>query len=71
MDQHTDSRGEHRSVDDDAVSAVEAEMMNQCDGCNARKPLVGEMHRMGGGAYSDWMFCQREKYVGTGRMEKE
>lgn len=36
--------------------------MSQCDGCNARLPIIEGKHRMGTGAYPDWMFCQRLKY---------
>jgi hypothetical protein len=39
-------------------------MKNQCDGCNARRPLNEHgQHRMGDGGYPDLMTCQRELYM--------
>lgn len=36
---------------------------NQCDGCLAGKPLIdGKFHRMGEGAYRDYMYCERARY---------
>lgn len=38
-------------------------ILNQCDGCQAGKPLVNGVHRMGrDGGYPDAMSCQAAKY---------
>lgn len=37
---------------------------NQCDGCQAGKPLVNGTHRMGReGGYPDAMGCQKHRYA--------
>lgn len=41
-------------------------MKNQCDGCQAGKPLLEDRyHDMGEGVYRDLMVCERSKYEGS------
>lgn len=45
---------------------------NQCDGCQAGKPLKNGAHRMGReGGYPDYMSCQRSKYQAEINRQQE
>ena len=48
----------------------ENKMTNQCDGCNAGKPIErGNLHRMSDGLYPDFMSCQKDRYKPTEPQE--
>lgn len=58
-----------RAVRDRTLGKVAAaldrdELINQCDGCQAGRPVDGNgNHRMGDGDYPDLMTCQRYRYT--------
>lgn len=52
-----------------ALLAAPAVERNQCDGCQAGRPVENGNHRMGDGAYPDLMGCTANLYAAVERQE--